>query len=115
VGLLEIAVAAGTSCPVVRLSGESDLSTVVQLSDAITAQIAGGARHLVIDLSGLLFADSATIRVFTGAHLMLNDAGGTLELLRPQPAVARTLSLLGVDQVIAVRAKAATGDQLVIP
>jgi anti-anti-sigma factor len=115
VSLLEIAVEAGTSGPVVRLSGESDLSTAAQLRDAIAAQIAGGARHLVIDLSGLLFADSATINVFTGAHLALSDAGGTLELLGPQPAVARTMSLLGVDQVIAVRAKAATGDQPVIP
>jgi anti-anti-sigma regulatory factor len=53
--------------------------------------------------------------VFTGAHLALSDAGGTMELLGPQPAVARTMSLLGVDQVIAVRAKAATGDQPVIP
>ena len=72
--LLEIAVEAGTSGPVVRLSDESDLSTVAQLSDALTAQIASGARHLVIDLSGLRFADSATIKVFTGAHLALNDA-----------------------------------------
>jgi anti-anti-sigma factor len=115
VSLLEISVEAGTSGPVVRLSGESDLSTAVQLSDALTAQIASGARHLVIDLSALRFADSATIKAFTAAHLALNDAGGTLELLSPQPAVARTLSLLGVDQVIAIRGKAATGDQPVIP
>jgi hypothetical protein len=37
VSLLEIAVEAGTSGPVVRLSGESDLSTAAQLSDALTA------------------------------------------------------------------------------
>jgi anti-sigma B factor antagonist len=115
VGLLEIAVEAGTSGPVVRLSGESDLSTAGQLSAALTAQIASGVRHLAIDLSGLRFADSATIRVVTTAHLALSDAGGTLELLSPQPAVARTLSLLGVDQVIAIRPKAVTGDQPVTP
>jgi anti-sigma B factor antagonist len=114
VGLLVIVVEAGVSGPVVRLSGESDLSTAGQLGDALDAQIAGGAGHLVIDLSGLRFADSATIRVLTGAHLALSDAGGTLELLGPQPSVAHVLSLLGVDQVIAVRPRAVTGDQPVL-
>ncbi len=114
VGLLEISVEAGTSGPVVRLSGESDLSTAGQLSHALAAQIASGARHLAIDLSGLRFADSATIRVFTGAHQALSDAGGTLELRSPQPAVAHVLILLGVDQVIAIRPKAVAGDQPVI-
>ena len=101
--LLEISVAAGESGPVVTLSGEADVTTVAELSEALTAQLASGARHLTVDLSGLRFADSAVIRELVMADRKLKDRGGGLELANPQPAVARALSLLGVDQMIEVR------------
>jgi hypothetical protein len=37
---------------VVVLSGEADLTAVAQLSQALTAQISAGARHLTVGLSG---------------------------------------------------------------
>jgi anti-anti-sigma factor len=89
--------------PVVTLSGEADVTTVAELSEALTAQLASGARHLTVDLSGLRFADSAVIRELVMAGRKLKDRGGGLELANPQPAVARALSLLGVDQMIEVR------------
>ena len=101
--LLEISVAAGESGPVVTLAGEADVTTVAELREALTAQLAGGARHLTVDLSGLRFADSAVIRELVMADRKLKDRGGGLELANPQPAVARALSLLGVDQMIEVR------------
>ena len=101
--LLEISVAAGESGPVVTLSGEADVTTVAELSEALTAQLASGARHLTVDLSGLRFADSAVIRELVMADRKLKGRGGGLELANPRPAVARALSLLGVDQVIEVR------------
>ncbi len=103
VALLEISVAAGESAPVVTLSGEADITTVAGLSEALTAQLASGTRHLTVDLSGLRFADSAVIRELVMAGRKLKDRGGGLELADPQPAVARALSLLGVDQAIEVR------------
>lgn len=33
------------------LSGEADLTTVAELTEALTAQVAIGARHLTVDLS----------------------------------------------------------------
>ena len=102
-GLLEVSVAAGESGPVVILAGEADLATVAELSQALAAQVSGGARHLTVDLSGLRFADSASVRALVLAGQALKDAGGELELLRPQPIVARALTLLGVDQVFTVR------------
>jgi anti-anti-sigma factor len=104
VGLLEISVAAGTAGPVLTLSGEADVTTVAELSAALTAQLTSGAQHLTVNLSGLRFADSAVIRELVLAGRTLKDRGGGLELANPQPAVARALSLLGVDQAIEVRA-----------
>jgi anti-anti-sigma factor len=89
-----------------RLSGEADMSVAGQLDNALNAQISEGARHLTVDLSGLRFADSAAIRTLIEAHLALKARGGTLELTAPQPVVARSLSLLGIDQVLPVRPQA---------
>jgi anti-anti-sigma factor len=115
VGLLEITVETGISGTVMKLSGECDLTTSGQLSDAIGAQLATGVQHLTIDLSALRFADSMTIREFIEAHHTLKNAGGTLELLRPQRAIAKSLRLLGVDQILTVRDKTGTDAQPTIP
>ena len=101
--LLEIAVETGTSGPVMKLSGECDFTTTGRLRDAMGEQIAHGVRHLSIDLSGLEFADSMTIKVFIDANQALKNTGGSLELLRPQPTVAKSLRLLGVDRLLTAR------------
>jgi anti-sigma B factor antagonist len=103
VGLLEISVAAGETGSVLMLSGEADLTTVAELADALSAQLATGARHLTVDLSRLRFADSAVIRALVLANRTLKDRGGGLALAYPRPGVARALSLLGVDRAIEVR------------
>ena len=102
-GLLEISVAAGEAGPVLTLSGEADLTTVAELTDALSAQLAAGARHLTVDLPRLRFADSAVIRELVLADRRLKDRGGGLALAHPQPVVARALSLLGVNRTIEVR------------
>ena len=93
----------------VTLSGECDVSVAGQLGDALDTQIADGARHLCVDISELRFADSACIGVFIRAHQVLEERGGTLELAFPQPAVARALGLLGVDQALTVRTRPGPG------
>ena len=47
---LRASVSAGESGPVITLSGETDMSTVTELSELVTGQIADGTRHLDIDL-----------------------------------------------------------------
>jgi anti-sigma B factor antagonist len=101
---LGIFVAAGEAGTVLTLSGEADLTTAGELSQALTAQLSGGARHLTVDISELRFADSASVRALVLAARTLHDRGGALVLLRPQPAVARTLELMGADQLATIRA-----------
>ena len=85
------------------LSGETDIATVAELSELVTAQLAGGTVHLTIDVSGLSFADSASVRVLVLAARTLKERGGGLVLLRPQHGVARMLQITGADQMIKVR------------
>jgi anti-anti-sigma factor len=104
VSTLRASVTAGESGPVITLSGETDLTTVAELSELVTAQISGGTLHLTIEASGLAFADTASVRVLVLAAVTLRQRGGSLMLLRrPQPALARMLELLSADQMITIR------------
>jgi anti-sigma B factor antagonist len=103
VTLLSIHVAATEAGPVVSLSGEADVTTVARLQEALDGQITPASRTLVVEVSGLRFADSASIGVLIGAARRLREQGGHLVLLSPQPALARMITLLGVDQVLTVR------------
>jgi anti-sigma B factor antagonist len=103
VSTLRASVSAGESGPLITLSGETDITTVAELSELLTAQLSGGTVYLTIDASGLSFADSASIRVLLLAARTLKERGGRLVLLRPQPGVARMLEITGADQMITVR------------
>jgi len=94
-GMLAASVVAEVSGPVIVLSGEADLASGAQLSALITAQLSGGTRQLTIDVSGLRFADSATMRTLVLAAKTLKQRGGSLVLLRPQRPIIRVLDLLG--------------------
>ena len=101
--MLRASVAAGVSGPVVILSGETDLTSAGQLSALITAQLSGGTRQLTVDVSGLRFADTASIRTLVLAARTLKERGGSLVLLRPRPTLARVLDLLGAAQMFTIR------------
>jgi anti-anti-sigma factor len=96
-GMLKASVETGEFGPVIVLAGEADLTCAEQVGALITGQLAGWTRQLTIDVSGLWFADSASIRTLALAARTLTKRGGSLVLLDPQESVARVLALLGVD------------------
>lgn len=107
--LLQVCVTDGENGPVLVLTGESDLTTIEQLKSALDAQIRGGARLVTVDLSGLRYADSASITALARAARTLRGRGGELELLHPQPSIARILNLTGIDQSVTVRGEDEAG------
>jgi anti-anti-sigma factor len=106
VGALEATVAAGESGPVIVLTGESDLMSAGQLSELLSRQLSTGAQNLTLDVSGLTFADSASVRALVLAARTLRERGGSMVLIRPQPAVARVLELMGVTELVILQAAA---------
>jgi len=102
-GRLTASVAAGASGPVVVLSGEADLTSAAQLSALITAQLSGDTRQLTVDVSGLRFADTASIRTLVLAARTLKERGGSLVLLRPQETMSTVLDLLGAAQMFSIQ------------
>ncbi len=106
----EASVATGDCGPVVVLSGEADFSDLPQLSAVISGQLSGGTRRLTIDVSGLSFADTATIRTLVVAAKELKERGGSLVLLYPRQPVARVLTLLGTDHMFTILTRPGQGD-----
>jgi len=103
--LLQTSVAAGASGPLIVLSGVADISTITQLSGVITSQLSEITRQLIIDASGLRFADSAAIALLLLVARTLKGQGGTMVLIRPQPAVARAVTLADPGQIIMIQGR----------
>jgi anti-anti-sigma factor len=96
-------VEAAESGPVIKLSGEADITSAPQLTALLGGQLNRGARHLTIDASGLSYVDSMSIQVLLVVARTLRALGGDLVLLHPQKPVARMLALMRVDQLITIQ------------
>jgi anti-anti-sigma factor len=101
---LRVSATAGDAGPILVLAGEADVTNAEQLRDVLGAQLASGAVYLTIDAAWLSFADSGAIGILAGAAKTLKELGGGLVLLRPRKALIRTMTLLGVDQVMTIQA-----------
>jgi anti-anti-sigma factor len=88
-------------CTVIQLVGEADVSTHA-MSEVFNAEVVKKPRLLVVDLSGLSFIDSSALSVIMRTHRALRGDGGTLALVSPSPAVARTLQLIDIARTIPV-------------
>jgi anti-anti-sigma factor len=66
------------------------------LDDAI-ARLEQEPVDLVLDLSGLTFVDSQGVNLLVNVHRVLQQAGASLTISRPSPAVRNILELTGVD------------------
>jgi anti-sigma B factor antagonist len=100
---LDASVSAGETGPVVRLAGQADLKSAAELGELLTTQVAGDARHLTVEVSGLSFMDSTAVRLLVMTAHVLNERGGTLTIAHPQPEVGKMLGLMGVDKLVVVR------------
>jgi anti-sigma B factor antagonist len=78
---------------VLALEGEFDLSAAPTLRERLDAVRTAGARGVVLDMSEVTFADSATLRELLRAEAALHADGVPLVLAAVRPAVARLLEL----------------------
>lgn len=100
IGLTIDAVAQG-DWTVLVVEGELDLFTCPALRDRVGAAVA--ARAVAIDLSGVSFVDSSGLGAVIGARRAVERAGGRFATIAPPgSALARLLSLAGIDQLLPV-------------
>ena len=89
---------------VVRLDGELDI-TSMPLLQAVVDQVLGARRqppctHLVVDMSGVGFADASGISPLLLARAMLARRGGRIELRHCRRAVLRLVRLLDLRDML---------------
>jgi anti-anti-sigma regulatory factor len=120
-------VTANKPVTILRIQGELDGSSYLNLIQEAQALYAAGTRHLLLDLSEMTFMSSAglvglhsVVMVMRGQeppnmeggwsviHEISHDVSSSAELdatcklLHPQPRVQKTLSMTGFDNVLEI-------------
>jgi anti-anti-sigma factor len=90
--------------------GESRLMypLLSDFSEAITGLIAGGHPRVLVDLTTVVYVDSATIGCLMDLYRQATAAGGTLKLAGVQKRVETMLSMTGAHKFIGLHADEAS-------
>ena len=75
---------------------------LAEFSGAVTALIAAGERHILIDLASVTYVDSATIGCFMDLYRQVNAAGGVLKLSGVQKRVQTMLTMTGAHNFLEI-------------
>jgi anti-sigma B factor antagonist len=86
---------------VLSVSGDLDLDNVAPLAAALSDAGKQRCHPVVVDLSGVVFADSTTVNVLLQAHAEL---AGTLRLAAPSAFVSRLFGVIGLEKAVPVYA-----------
>ncbi len=85
------------------VEGDLDLQTAPQLENAIAESIAGGHRHLAIDLTGASFLDSMAMGTLLSSLRPLHDEpDAAVVLVGAHGMVHRSLAISGIDQMFSL-------------
>jgi anti-anti-sigma factor len=87
---------------VISLGGEIDLATVGRLRAAIADALEEGAHELWIDLSALVFMDSAGIHALFEVHERMAELNRRFAIVCPPGPVARLLEMTAVTTLMPV-------------
>ncbi|WP_169806850.1 STAS domain-containing protein [Actinomadura macra] len=93
-----------------RLSGELDVATADELRHHIRMAVnAHNPHRLLLEMSGLGFADSSGLSVLVWAHQLMSERGHQLRLHHPQPQVMRVLHITGLHTRLHITEASASG------
>ncbi len=85
---------------VIYVRGEVDLDACERLRDVIEPNM-GPRQMIVLDLFGVEFMDSSSLRILVQARGELTKDGGSLELRNPSEAAHRLLTQAGAEHLLA--------------
>ena len=90
----------GSTCVVVALIGEFDMSNAHRLREHLSRSLEGTPAAVVLDLGTLDFADSTVLGVLVAAHRRAEAVGVELRLAAPPPFLQRLLKITNLDRLI---------------
>ncbi len=69
------------------------------LKEAVATAVGRGARHVLLDLSGVKYIDSTRLGELIAAHVSVARQGGALSLVRTPPRIVELLEMAGLAEV----------------
>jgi anti-sigma B factor antagonist len=88
--------------PTLEVAGELDLAVAPWLRDQLDALYVGGAKSIVVDLSGATFLDSTALGVLVSALNRSRERGGQVHLIVQEPQILRVLTITGLQEEFAL-------------
>lgn len=101
-GQLRCAASAWPGYTLVTVTGECDMTTAPQLSDAIIGESAPETSRTIVTLTGVRFLDSAGLLALVKARVRLARQNKGLALVNPGPNVTKIFDLTGADTVFRI-------------
>ena len=95
-------ITAGGDCAVLRIDGDIDISAAPQIRARVTGLAGSGIVHIIADLRGAGFLDSAGLGGLVGSGKELRARGGSLTLVASTGPVLQTLRIAGLSDAFAV-------------
>lgn len=86
---------------VLDVVGEIDVYTAPQFKEAVNGIIAGGQKHLIIDMTSVTYMDSSGFGTLLSATRRLRPQGGTINLVKCNTAIDRILKITRLNTVFA--------------
>src|SRR5512137_1946062 len=84
------------------LIGRMDMKSALLVDTPFRAAITSGEALVLVDIAGVDFMASIGIRLLVTGAKTVAGRGGKLALCNPQPAVAKTLGITGIDTIIPI-------------
>src|SRR4051812_796575 len=86
----------------IQLSGEIDLAWFESHGAAVSEALQDNPALVMVDLEHVRFMDSTGLSLLVQAYRQCQAASGEVCVIHPQPFVARTLGIAGLDQIVTV-------------
>jgi len=107
-------IAAGGDRAVLRIDGDIDACTAPQLRERVMDLAGHGTVHIIADLRGVGFLDSAALGALVAARNELRGRAGSLMLVAGTGRIAQVLRITGLTGAFALHScvlEAVTADQ----
>ena len=88
-------ITAGGHCAVLRIDGDIDAYAAPQLRDRVTDLAGHGTVHIIADLRGAGFLDSAGLAALVGSRNELRTRGGSLTLVASTGPILQIIRMTG--------------------
>jgi anti-sigma B factor antagonist len=107
-------ITAGGDCAVLRIEGEIDAYAAPQLRERVIDLAGNGTVHIIADLRGAGFLDSAGLGALVGSRKALRARGGSLRLVATTGRILQLFRITGLSDAFALHScvpDAITADQ----